>query len=201
MKNQISQVLAAVLMCTVALTCGCGDPHAHRVVANPDYDAWAAFAPGSYITFEGIQKTDEQAKRIRITEKLLDRDAGKIVLVRTVKFLDSEEKPVARKRIVWAKIAPEDDPRTHPAALLATTGKERVTIGGKTLTCEVRDLKLHAKITGMMATMEDIQARTCVTPMVPGRLVKIHMKTRTPHHDFEITATAVEYKAVPAGKE
>ena len=26
-------------------------------VANPDYLAWAAFAPGSTVTFEGIQKT------------------------------------------------------------------------------------------------------------------------------------------------
>ena len=186
--------------CVTGLLAGCGQP---TMVANPDYEAWARFAPGSYVTFEGTQRTGDTQQALRVTEKLVWKDAGKVVLERTIRLLDEtkEGQPRAVSRVEAARIDPHDDPRTHPGATVRVVGSESVEVCGRTYECEVRELEVHARFDGFVEAMEDIRARASVHPGIPGRFAKIHLQAKTADHEFELSGRAVGLKAVLAGED
>jgi hypothetical protein len=173
------------------------------MVTNPDYAAWADFTPGSYVTFEAVQATGEQEERIRVTEKLVTKNPERVILQRTVEALDdpSAGEPLVTPRVEQAQIDPADDPRTHPDAVIRTVGEEDITVAGRSFTCEVKEVEVHATFDGLVKSMEDVKATVHVHPDMPGNLVKLHLKAKTPHHQFEMAGQAVDFKVVAARED
>jgi hypothetical protein len=172
-------------------------------VANPDYLAWAKFAPGSSVTFEGIQKTNESKQSLRVTEKLLARYPEKVVLERTTLLLngDADTKPRVVRRVERAEIHPADHPRTHPDAKITEAGTESLQIAGKTFVCRVINFDVHAKNEGFMKTASDLHSRACLNPDIPGGLAKVHLTAKAKHHSFEIDSRAVDFKVAAEREE
>ncbi len=198
MRNLISPRAAVALAvgCTCLLAAGCSSGPVK--VANPDYVAWAAFAPGSTVTFEGVQKTDAGKQRLRLTETLLAKDAEKVVLARTIQPLGGRKlaPPKVRKRAELARIDPADHPATHPEARITELGEKDLQIAGKTVRCVVREVQVHAKLDDFVATEQDVRIRVHRSDAVPGGLVRAHLWTQSDGGTFEVSGQVVTYRAI-----
>ena len=184
----MSRAYVAVLSALLLLLTGCQI----FTVPNPDYAAWAHFEPGSYVTFEGEQRVGDEVQPIRITEKLIAKDAEYVLLERTT----GDGSGPAVPRVEKARIDPAEDPRTHPNAVIRDLGMEDVEVAGQIFHCPVRELELHAETEGFITNVQDMYGRAAVSPDMPGRFVKVFLRTKTPHHESEMTGQIVDFLAI-----
>ena len=192
-------LLLPLLACMTGLTGGCGLGLIR--LPNPDYLMWKNFAPGSSVTFEGVQKAGKTELPIRVTEKLLLKDKDKVRLERTIEVLvggkaGKKNKTYTARREEQATIDPWDHPLTQPFARIKNLESKEITIAGKTFLCKGRQLEAHAKIEGFVANKQDLLIRAWRHPDIPGRVVKILFKTKTLDHTSEVAGQVVAYKAV-----
>ena len=189
----MSRTYWVILLAAGTMLAGCGEL---GTVVNPDYASWMSFEPGSYVTFEGEQAVGGQVQPIRITETLVTKNQDHVILERTTELVGQagDARPV--RRIEHARIKPADDPRTHPAAVIRDVGTETIEVAGRTFDCPVRELELHARTAGFVEESEDMLGRAAVHPDMPGRFVKVFVRTRTPHHEFEMSGQIVDFRAI-----
>lgn len=192
-------LLLPLMVCMTGLTGGCGLGLIR--VPNPDYLMWKNFAPGSSVTFEGVQKAGKTELRIRMTEKLLLKDKDKVRLERTIEVLVGDKKAGKNKTYTTrreepATIDPWDHPLTQPFAWITKLEPKEITIAGKTFLCKGRKLEAHAKIEGFVDNKQDVLIRAWRHPDIPGRLVKVFFKTKTRDHTSEVDGQVVAYKVV-----
>ncbi len=192
-------LLLPLMVCMMGLTGGCG--LGLITVPNPDYLMWKNFAPGSSVTFKGVQKAGKTELPIRVTEKLLLKDKDKVRLERTIEVLvgdkdDKKNKTFTTRREEQAKIDPWDHPVTQPFAWITKLESQEITIAGKTFLCKGRQIEAQAKIEGFVDNKQDVLIRAWRHPDIPGRVVKIVFKTKTLDHTSEVTGQVVAYKVV-----
>ncbi len=192
-------LLLALMVCMTGLTGGCG--LGLITVPNPDYLMWKDFAPGSSVTFEGVQKTGKTELPLRVTEKLLLKDKDKVRLERTIEVLvgdkdDKKNKSFTACREEPARINPWDHPLTQPFAWITDLKPQEITIAGKKFLCKGRQLEAQAKIEGFVDNKQDLLIRGWRHPDIPGRVVKIVFKTKTLDHTSEVAGQVVAYKVV-----
>jgi hypothetical protein len=189
MKPIGARVTVATLAGWMVLTVGCAGP---ARVANPDYQGWASFQPGSSITFEGHQSVDGQRKRLRITEKLLSKDKSRVVLERAYEFLEDDvrQPPVVETAIEPARIHPGDHPVTHPHARIEHVPDEELGVAGRTVLCRVMRVEVAADARGWWDRME---AAVYLNESVPGGVARVLLRSETPDEHFELAADAVDF--------
>ena len=189
-------LLALLAVAVAGVAGGCKKPDVR--VRNPDYVAWAAFAPGSYVTFQGVQKTSKGEQSLRMTDKLLSKDDEKVILERTITLLGDKggRKPQVRRRAEFAQIDPADHPVTHPSAKLKVLGKEDVEVAGKTIRCEIREVRVRTKLDDLVRAEQDMTIRVHRSEVIPGAMARVVLRTKTDEHTSEVTGRVVEYKAV-----
>ncbi|MBL7133453.1 MAG: hypothetical protein ISS78_05095 [Phycisphaerae bacterium] len=192
-------LLLPLMVCMTGLTGGCG--LGLITVPNPDYLMWKNFAPGSSVTFEGLQKAGKTELSLRVTEKLLLKDKDKVRLERTIEVLvgdkdDKKNKTFTARREEPARIDPWDHPLTQPFAWIKDLESQEITIAGKTFLCKGRQLEANAKIEGFVDNKQDILIRAWRHPDIPGRLVKVFFQTKTRDHTSEVAGQVVAYKVV-----
>ena len=176
---------------------GCGNNP--KMVPNPDYQAWQGFAPGSYVTFEGVRKVADDVQPVRVTEKLISVDEHMVVLERTTRFLGSNApgNPKIERRSELARIHPADDPRTHPGATTTELGADDVEIDGKVYTCQVQQLDVLARMDASGPVTQVCRATAWMNPAIPGAVVKIILHAKTGVHEFGVTGEVVDFQAAP----
>ena len=189
--------IAALLIAACSVAGGCGQ--GTQLVANPDYQAWKGFAPGSYVTFEGIRRMAGSAQPVRVTERLVSVDPRMIVLERTTVYLGSEssDAPEVMRRSEMARIRPVDDPRTHPDARTEDLGSDDIEIEGKIYTCRVQQLDVSTKTSELGPGEQICRATAWMNSAIPGALVKIILHSKTGRHDFGVTGEVVDFGAMP----
>ncbi len=192
------RVLVALACATAA---GCSAKPVQ--VANPEYEAWAAFGPGSYATMDGLMTTGGRQEAVRITRKLIYRDGGQAVVERAVTVLDGqgERQPSVTRCVQAARIDPADDPRTHPGCKAVDLGREQVNVAGRDIPCQVRQLALCGRCSEFVPASGNLSAREAVSPEIPGGIAWIHIEAKAEDRSFEMTARVVDYKALAGGKE
>ena len=186
-----------LLLVLTGLTTGCASVSS-GLVANPTYQAWAGFEPGSSVTFQGTRKVGQESQKVLFTQRLLEVNPRQIVLERTVEVLDGKAQPpeVIRK-VEPARIAPTDNPRTNPQARVKNLDDDTFLVKGRTFQCKGKEVAVHAEFGGPLPTSEDVQLRTWVHPDVPGGTVKIFMVRKSPSHDLEVAVQAIDFQALP----
>ncbi len=193
-RHRIMRVLTA--LCAISFVSGCAtDP---VMVANPDYQAWARLLPGSYVTIEGTEVTGGRQQPIRMKERLVAKDAQRVVLERTIEYPGAKEKrkPQRTARIESAKIDPADHPLTHPDARIKDLGTQELKIAGKTFTCQVREVAVRTKLDSFVLEEQEITIKVYRCTRIPGAMAKAHLRSRTPEHTYEVSGQVVDYKAV-----
>ena len=191
--RKMAQVLLLLVGCFAA---GCQTGPV--MVANPDYEAWQAFKPGSYVVFDGTHTAEAETRRLRLTRTLVSKDGQGVVLEQRVELWSGgqAESNRAARRAHPARIDREGHYRTHPASRILDRGEEDVATGRRELRCRVEDLELTAKYEGFVGTTEQLRARMWSNPSVPGGLVKVDMTARTKTHESKVTGRVVDYKAL-----
>jgi hypothetical protein len=170
------------------------------MVANPDCQAWQAFAPGSYMVFDGTHTAGAETRKLRVTRTLVSKDGQGVIVEQRVEVWNGGqvESNQTVQRAHLAKIDPAGNAKTHPASRIADRGTEAVVVGGRELGCRVEDVELKAGYEGFVGTTEELRARTWTSPSVPGGLVKVEMTARTKTHESQVKGQVVDYKALKA---
>ena len=202
---------ALVLLATV-LAGGCG----MAIVPNPDYDSWADFKPGSYITFEGTQ-TDtaivsafgqEPTESVsvvdkRVTEELIELTPNQATLKRTEIIFDTDGNPLGEpsvgQRIEKADIFASDNPLTDPGAKVDRDGAlHPVEVNGVTIMCTKTDVALSVKIpiVGLLFQEGGIKSTLYTREDIPGGLVKGRLESYGAHGTQVIEGQIVDFKVV-----
>lgn len=187
-------LLCGSLCALAVLAVGC-EP---ETVSNPDYEAWVLFEPGSFVTFEGTRKIGDEAHPVRVTQKLVKKEAGLLLLERTTKMLDgADDAPVEIIRTTEsATIAAVDSPLTHPDAAIEDLGPETIDVAGTSFDCEIKALKLDVLFPGLVPTSQSVTAQASRSSDMPGHTVKVHMVTETPLHRLEVSGQVVDFEAI-----
>ncbi len=168
-----SAVLLAVWVVSTGAI-GCAAPP--DAVTNPDYEAWVHYAPGTSVRFEGVQTVGEDSQTIVISEKLLSKDAERVILERTMERLDNGSEDRTSLWVERATIAPVDHPLTHPNAIVKPQEDEAIGIGEEVFTCDVVELKLEESIEGFFDAAEEVNGRLWEHGDVPGGLGKVNLQ-------------------------
>lgn len=165
---------------------------ASRRVRNPDYNRWAAFAPGSWITFQGYQLIKGEKQPIRMTARLVSLHEDKLVIERTYMPLEGASKQPLRVQtfVAMADILPEEHPLTKPGARTARLPGERLTVAGKPLDCEVRSVVARGQFPEWG---RDVSAKIYGNSTVPGGVVKVFLKAYKGAEPFEFDGQVVAY--------
>jgi hypothetical protein len=174
--------------------CGSGPP---GTVANPTYQAWAAFEPGSTVSLKGTRTVGQECRNVLITNRLVEVSAQQVVLERTVKGLDgNSQPPTITRKVEPARIDAEDNPRTNPQAHVTDLAEETIQIKDEAFHCKGTQVEIHAEFGGPLPTAEDVHLQTWVHPDVPGGTVKMFLVRKSVSHDLEVSAQAVDFKAL-----
>ena len=195
LTRKMAQVLLLMVGCLAA---GCQQGPA--MVANPDYEAWQAFEPGSYVVFDGTHTDETETRKLRLTRTLVSKDDEGVVLEQRVEVWSGgqAESNRAARRAHPARIDREGHYRTHPASRILDRGEEDVATSGRELRCRVEDLELKAVYEGFVGTTEELRARAWSNSSVPGGLVKVEMAAKTKTHESHVKGQVVDYKALKA---
>ena len=190
-------VLAGLLLLALTgLGTGCSSVSSSQV-ANPTYQAWANFEPGSSVTFKGTRKIGQDTHNVQFTRKLLEVTPQQVVLERSEELLDGSGLPPTVKRDVeLARIEPADNPWTNPQARVKDLGDDSIQIKGKTLQCKGKEVVLHVEFGEPLPTTEDALHRKWVNPEIPGGTVKMFLDRKSTSHDVELSIQAIEYQVV-----
>lgn len=188
---------AGLLLSAVAgLATGCASS-SPGLVANPVYQAWAGFEPGSTVTLKGTRKVGEDCRNVLLTNRLVEVTAQQVVLERTVKGLDVDTQPATvTRKVEPARIDPADSPRTNPQGRVRNLPDETIQVKDKALLCKGTEVRIHATFEGFVPTTEDVHLQTWVNPEVPGGTAKIFLVRKSATHDLELSAQAVDFQAV-----
>jgi hypothetical protein len=197
----VHRALLAALGALAAAAGGCASPSGP--VPNPTYLAWSAFEPGSSVTFQGTRKTGEELQKVRVVQRLLERNRDRIVLERSVHILDGNggRPPVVTQKVEPAMIDPMDNPRTRPDAQVKDLGSEDVPVKFRTYPCRVSEVQVHAVFEEPLPGTEDLLLRTSVNPEIPGGTVKLLLQRKSATHSMELTGQVVDFQSVRGGKE
>ena len=185
--------LTFAMMAAVVCLSGCG---ALKIVANPDYEAWAGFGVGSYVTFEGTEIVGRGEQKQRVTEKLVSLNEQEAELELTVTYIDdegNESEPGVVKRRVPAEIFATQDPSTHPDSDVDVVGTEVIEVGGEALECTVIEVNLD---TQFLMLGQKLNARICANDKIPGGKVKVTQATITPDRYYQSDRQVVEWESV-----
>ncbi len=178
----------AIILCLGGVMCGGCAP---QLVANPNYAGWAAFEPGASVTMQGTQKDGKRTDNVTMTEKLLSKDAEKVVIERTVQL--EQGPPHVGTRVEKAVIDPVDHPRTHPSAQIKPKGTEKIVVGDKKVLCAVWELTVNAAVPGFVDQSQDMWIRSWRNTAVPGGLVKVLLKTKTRFRQIELDGQVIRF--------
>ncbi|MCE5325227.1 MAG: hypothetical protein LLG01_02310 [Planctomycetaceae bacterium] len=176
----------------VAMCGGC----APELVANPNYAGWASFLPGASVTMQGTQKDGKRTDQVTMTEKLVSRDAEKVVIERTVQL--EQGPPHVATRVEKALIDPADHPRTHPGAKVKPKGTQKILVGDKKVLCAVWELTVNAAVPGFVDQSQDMWIRSWRNTAVPGGLVKVLLKTKTTFRQIELDGQVTRFSGTLA---
>lgn len=190
-------VSAGLLLSAVAgLAGGCASGPA-GTVANPTYQAWADFEPGSTVTLKGTRTVGADCRNVLITNRLVAVTPQQVVLERTVKGQDgNSQPPTVTRKVEPARIAPEDNLRTNPQAQVKDLAEETIQIKDKAYTCKGAQLEIHAEFGGPLPTAEAVHLQTWVHPDIPGGTAKIFLVRKSASHDLAVSAQAVDFQAL-----
>jgi hypothetical protein len=194
-------VRAGALLLALAVAgamAGCGA--SPNLVPNPTYQAWSSFEPGSSATFQYSRKSGETKKDLRITQRLVEKNADRVLLERTVLEIGgaTTRPAVVTRKSEPARIDPRDNPRTRPDATVKELCEEGVTVKDRTFACRVLDVEVHAVFGEPLPSTEDLHLRTWVHPEVPGGTVKMNLERHSPTHDLELSGQLIEFQAAGA---
>jgi len=174
---------------------GCGA--SPSLIPNPTYQAWDCFEPGSSATFQYTRKTGQVQKELRITQRLLEKSADRVLLERTI--LESggaaTQPAVVTRKSEPVRIDPRDNPRTRPDAVVKELCEEGVRVKERTFACRVIDVEVHAVFGEPLPATEDLHLRTWVHPEVPGGTVKMLLERHSASHDLVLSGQLIEFQA------
>jgi transcriptional regulator of met regulon len=94
-----------------------------------------------------------------------------------------------------------DNPRTRPEAQVKDLGTESVQVKGRTYSCRVNEVQVHAVFGEPLPSTEDLRLRTSVNAEIPGGTVKIFLQRKSPTHSMELSSQVVEFQAVRRDKQ
>ena len=166
-------------------------------VPNPDFTRWAAFAPGSYVVFEGYQEIDGVREPIRLKATLVAKEADRLTVERVFEPLGAatSQPPLNRRFFVAATIKPAEHPLTHPQAKIRDLAAEEIDVAGRRLACQGREVQAAA---GFVEWGSDVQATVYSNSEVPGGSVKIDLRTHMEGRPAAFAGRVVEMSV--AGK-
>jgi hypothetical protein len=166
-------------------------------VPNPDFTRWAAFAPGSYVVFDGYQESDGVREPMRLKATLVAKDADRLVIERTFEPLSAtmNQLLLSRRFFVAATTKPEDNPFTHPQAKIRDLAPEEIDVAGRRLACQGREVQAAAAFAEWGS---DVRATVYSNPEVPSGSVKIDLRTHMEGRPVAFAGRVVEMSV--AGK-
>ncbi len=140
-KAPFVQAVVAPLVVTRAVPIAAAA--AQDLVANPDYQRWASFAPGSWTEWRGYQVVAGIRTPLAIRATLVECNEHRLVVEREFRTEGgvSVNTPLSRRFVVAAQIDPCEHPATAPQRHQRDLPPETLTVGGQALTCEGRQIQ------------------------------------------------------------
>jgi pimeloyl-ACP methyl ester carboxylesterase len=169
-------------------------------VRNPDYQAWASFAPGSWAVLEGTCKHDGRIDICNVKTTLVSRTADSAVIEREL-MIDNQrpsELPFRQRSILMADIDPQDHPLTHAAAHVLVLGQAGWPVQGKTTWCDIRRVAVPGKFDFWG---DDIRADIYTASGVPGYVAYIELSTTLDGKPYKFALRATEYLVASAATD
>ncbi|MCE5279772.1 MAG: hypothetical protein ABFD92_20485 [Planctomycetaceae bacterium] len=192
MNKRLPFACAIIAGFCVAVFGGCQP----ELVANPNYAGWAPFETGASVTMQGTQKDGKRTENVTMTEKLVSKDAEKVVIERTVQL--EKGPPHVASRVEKAMIDPADHPRTHPSAKIKPKGTQKILVGDRKVLCAIWELTVNAAVPGFVDQSQDMWIRSWRNPAVPGGLVKVLLKTKTRFREIELDGQVTRFSGTQA---
>ncbi|MGB0716021.1 MAG: T6SS effector phospholipase Tle3 domain-containing protein [Phycisphaerae bacterium] len=165
--------LVVPLICERFTEMGTSSPWYTELVANPDFDRWLAFSPGSWFRVLGSQSADGKREDVQITEKLVMKSEERLYIERTFEFAMRDGVPacvINRGFFEWRQIRGIDHPLTHPSAETVALDDMSYTIQGLSLRCEGMTIKANADFADWG---DNTRMSVFYSDQIPGGLVKI----------------------------
>jgi len=160
-------------------------------VRNPDYQAWAPFAPGSWAVLKGTCTYDGHTDACRVKTTLISKTVDSAVVEHdlTINGERPIEIPCRQRSILMADIDPQDHPITHPRAEVTRIGQVEMSILGKSTKCDVTRIAVSEKC-GFWG--DNIRAEAYTASSVPGYLARLKLCTTLDGERYEFALRATE---------
>lgn len=167
-------------------------PAASGMVANPLYERWAGFAPGSWVLLEGQQVTNGVAHPIRIRTTLISKTPYQIVLYREQFDSSGQLESSVFPQTVFAssEIEPADGPMTHPACQSTKLPDAKLNVGQQVFDCKVLSISVPADFRDWGSQPK---ATVYSNAAIPGEIVQVDLHTRLGDRTVEIAAKVSDY--------
>jgi hypothetical protein len=144
-------------------------------VANPDYERWAHYEPGTWTRHAAELEHDGQRIPFELRAELIFKSDVALLVERDPDLRSAAvDAELPRHLFVTAKIDPKNNPVTDPNAVITSQGEETLRVGGRSITCEV----ITVRATGRSLVWgEDVTATVHRSDEVPGAIVKLEVET------------------------
>ncbi len=162
------------------------------LVANPDFERWARYAPGTWVTHEVEQATKGESARLRVKTTLARKSASVLVLKREQFDATGARRPGALDQVIYesAQIHPEEQPLTHPQSTIREQSRATVFAAGQSFDCRV----FQGGAPGTFSAWgTDPDAAVHINERIPGGIVKLRIKTSLNGQPLTLSAELSEY--------
>ncbi len=160
-------------------------------ITNPDYQRWSKFPVGSWAEFEGYQEIKGTRQPLRMKAILESKASGSLRIHRDFTGPAAELAPLSSEFFVVAQIDPHDHPLTHPSAAVRDQSPQSATIGGRSLTCQVRTVRSEGDFP---AWGRDVEATIWTCPEVTGGIVQIELSSQIAGQNAKFFGRLVDWQ-------
>lgn len=159
-------------------------------IANPDYQRWSKFPVGAWADYEGYQIINGQRQPFRMKAALVSKTSGNLLIHREFTGPAADLAPLSSEFFVVAQIDPRDHPLTHPAAIVREQSPRTATIGGRSLTCQVRTVRAQGEFP---VWGRDVEATLWTCPDVTGGIVQFELSSRIAGQEAKFFGRLVDW--------
>ncbi|HUN80365.1 MAG TPA: hypothetical protein VMV81_02535 [Phycisphaerae bacterium] len=159
---------------------------------NPDYQRWSAFAPDSYVVFQGYQIIDSQKRPMRMKARLVNKASTQLVVERENLGSDAESdgQILGSRFFVTAQIDAKSHPLSSPDTVTNPLPSKKIRIRDTDFDCTGKSVNSSGDFP---AWGKNLKGTIYSNNSIPGGIARFDIATTMNGHQVRFVGDVVDF--------